>query len=148
MPVRHTNQQRRARPLHFVQMITRRAKKQDMFGRPVQAPSRGSTPNGASQQRSDEPRQRSSPPGLLPWIPVLFLVAVLAVIIAAPAFVSIPVVIVAVLTVCGRIAVTLYKANRDVPYYELRRRDPLYRSFDYFRRGRGYRGLDQDGPAE
>jgi hypothetical protein len=75
-------------------------------------------------------------------------VAVLAVIAAAPHIVSIPVVIVAVLAVCCRIAMRLYKANRDVPYYKLRRRDPLYRSFDDFRRGRRYRGLDQDGPAK
>jgi hypothetical protein len=118
-------------------MITRRAKEQDMFGRPVPAPSPGPTSNGASQQRSGEPGRRSIPPGLVPWIPVLLLVAVLAVILAAPAFVSIPVVIIAVLAVCGRVALTLYKANRDVPYYELRRRDPLYRSFDDFRRRRG-----------
>jgi hypothetical protein len=119
-----------------------------MFGRPVQPPAPGSTPDGASQQRSEVRRQRPIPPGLVPWIAVLLLVAVLAVIVAAPALVSIPVVIVAVLAVCGRIAMALYKANKDVPYHELRRRDPLYRSFDDFRRGRGYRGLDQDGPAE
>jgi hypothetical protein len=84
----------------------------------------------------------------MPWIPVLFLVGVLAVIAAAPAFVSIPVVAIAVLTVGGRIVMTLYKFTKDVPYGELRSQDPFYRSFAGFWRGRGYRGIDRDGPAQ
>jgi hypothetical protein len=80
----------------------------------------------------------------VPWLIPLLIVVVVVVIGVAPTLVALPL----LALIFGSIAVALLRANRGQSYEDLRQTDPLYRSLRDYRRGRGYRGLDGDGPAE
>jgi hypothetical protein len=93
---------------------------------------------------SVERSQKPISPGLVPWLlPAFFVLVVLA-------FGALPLLggAALVLLVLGAICVTLYRATENMDYVQMRREDPLYRGFDDFRRGRGYRGLDSDSRAD
>jgi hypothetical protein len=98
---------------------------QDMFGRPLPpAPAPVAAPR-ASRLR------RPIPPGLVPFIPVFAVVAVLV------ALLLVPILGIVLLVAClGTVIWMRYRAVKDVDYYTLRRRDPLYRAFDDYRRRR------------
>lgn len=78
-----------------------------------------------------------------PWLIPGFVVLLVVDLGAAPRLVAIGV----MLLMLAVVAVILYRSNQGQDYIELRRTDPLYRGLDDYRQGRGYRGLDQDGPA-
>jgi hypothetical protein len=104
-----------------------------MFGRPLPpAPP-------PSKQHRVSPRQRSIPPGLVPFVPVLAIVLVLIATLVEP--VAGLVLLVVLLAAIIRMR---YRFVRGVDYYTLRGRDPLYRSLDDFRHGRNrYRDADR-----
>jgi hypothetical protein len=68
---------------------------------------------------------------LVPFIPVLAAVTVLVAIVVEPVLG-----IVLLVAYLGTIIWMRYRDVKDVDYRTLRRRDPLYRSFDDYRRGR------------
>jgi hypothetical protein len=80
---------------------------------------------------------------MVPWLIPAFVVFAFIVIAVAPPLVAIGL----VLLVFTVIAVKLYRVNKRLTYEEIRSRDPLFRGWDDFRHGRGYRGLDNDDPA-
>jgi hypothetical protein len=99
---------------------------------------------GAGEQGSAARAPRPVPPGLVPWLIPLLIVVVVVVVGVAPLLVALPL----LALIFGSIGVALLRANRGQSYHELRGDDPLYRGFDDFRRGRGYRGLDDDRRPE
>ena len=111
-----------------------------MFGRPL-APTKPRRSVGSPTRRSERspgPRRRAQvPAGLRPFLPLLALVLVLAGFALAPG-----VGLAMLLVLVGAIAVRRYRVVKDLDYYELRRQDPYFRSWDDYRHGRGYRGLD------
>jgi hypothetical protein len=118
-----------------------------MFGRPANA-TPTSPGSAASNPDAGEPRpagrgQRPIPPGLVPWLTPLLIVVVIVIGTTAPIFVAVP----GLVLLFGSIVVALFRATKGQTYEDLRRTDPLYRGLDDFRRRRGYRGLDGDGPA-
>lgn len=108
-----------------------------MFGRP-QAPA----PVAAAEQRPPARRERSIPPGLVPFIPVIVLVVVLAAFLIAP--------VVGVILVAGALATLFwlrFRQVRGLDYLEVRGEDPLWRAWNELRRGR-VRWGSQDQPPE
>jgi hypothetical protein len=121
-----------------------------MFGRPAEVPTKAHGPVAgrgdlaAERRRVKSVAQKPIPPGLVPWLVPLLIVFVIFVVVVVPALVAVLV----LALVFGAVGWTLYRASRRMSYSELRREDPLFRSLEDFRRGRGYRGVDGDGPAD
>jgi hypothetical protein len=100
-----------------------------MFGRPsppTSAPA--STPGNAS--RGGRP-QRSIPPGLVPFVPVIAIVVILIAALITP-WLAVALIVVGV----AQIVRMRYRDVKDVDYATLRRNDPWARAWDTFRRGR------------
>jgi hypothetical protein len=119
-----------------------------MFGRPSKAvaasPGLSSDqPTGAGAQRPTLDELRPVPGWMVPWLLPGFVVFVIIIIGLAPGLVAIALMLLAFAV----IGATLYRVNKRLTYEEIRETDPLYRGWDDFRRGRGYRGLDSDGSA-
>lgn len=108
-----------------------------MFGRPA-APA----PVADREQRQPARRERSIPPGLAPFVPVIVLVVVLAAFLIAP--------VVGVILVVAALATLFwlrFRQVRGLDYLAVRSEDPLWRAWNELRRGR-LRWGSQDQPPE
>ena len=99
-----------------------------MFGRP---PSRPSPPSAPAGEQPAGPRQRSIPPGLVPFVPVIAIVVILVAAVITP-WLGVALLVVAV----AQIMRLRYRDVKDIDYPTLRRGDPWARAWDAFRRGR------------
>ena len=123
--------------------LRRFAKKQDMFGRTVEA----STDRAAELPEPDREAATSAsaprpiPPGLVPWLfPMLVLYAVLVIGLAPDTIVA----VVLVLLPFAWIARTLYEITSKMDYIDLRAHDSLYALNRYYWRGRDFRPTGGD----